>query len=401
MNGVPRFQHGSLMRVKNKTTDDTWFFRYYEDVDGKRVYRKHRIGSVREFPHRRDAEKAVMSLRAKVNSEVRSPETVNELIEHYLKHELTTARKAYATVEAHTFYINRYVKPKWGSLKLTEVRTVAVEQWLESLSFAPGTRTKIRNVMSAIYSHGIRHEWITFNPISKVRTSAKRLREPDILSPEEFQALLAELEGRDRAIVLLAGSTGLRRSELFALKWADINFAALEVAVTKSCVRNHLGKVKTEASGRPVPLPESVRDALLEWRKESDYNSDDDFLFPSLRLNGEFPLSPDMVLKKAIRPAMLRAGIKGKTIGYHSFRHGLATNLRSLGVDIKVAQELLRHSNSRTTLEVYTRAVSAKKHEASSKVLEMLLPNTKGAENSQHLSAPLNTAVTVNRTVNQ
>jgi len=53
-----------------------------------------------------------------------------------------------------------------------------------------------------------------------------------------------------------------------------------------------------------------------------------------------------MVLNKIIRPALREAGIVGKTIGWHSFRHTLATNLRSRGVDVKVAQELLRHANS-------------------------------------------------------
>lgn len=67
---------------------------------------------------------------------------------------------------------------------------------------------------------------------------------------------------------------------------------------------------------------------------------------------------PDMVLKKIIRPALKLVGIN-KVIGWHSFRHSLATNLRSLGVDVKVAQELLRYANSRITMDIYTRAVSA------------------------------------------
>jgi site-specific recombinase XerD len=82
---------------------------------------------------------------------------------------------------------------------------------------------------------------------------------------------------------------------------------------------------------------------------------------------------PDMVLKKIIRPALVRAGVAGKVIGWHSFRHSLATNLRSLGVDVKVAQELLRHANSRTTMDLYTQAVSADKRDASKRQVEMLL----------------------------
>jgi site-specific recombinase XerD len=90
-------------------------------------------------------------------------------------------------------------------------------------------------------------------------------------------------------------------------------------------------------------------------------------------MNGTQPLFPDMVLNKIIRPACVSAGITGKKVGFHSFRHSLATNLRSMGVDVKVTQELLRHANSRTTLDLYTRAVSADKREASGKHFDMLV----------------------------
>ncbi|MGA9241912.1 MAG: site-specific integrase [Silvibacterium sp.] len=358
--------------MKNKTTDDSWLFRFYEDVDGRRVHRNLKIGTVKELPRRRDAEKAVLALRAKINTGVRSPETVSDLVTHYVQRELTLERKAYATVQVHKSFLNLYVLPKWKDHKLSDVKAVAVEKWLDGLDLAPGTRTKIRNLMSAVYSHGIRYEWITFNPISKVRCSSKRLREPDVLTPGEFQALLKELELRERVMVMLAGSTGLRRSELFALRWCDINLFKMEIAITRSYVGNHFGDTKTTASRRPVPLNQTVCHGLLEWRSQSPYNRDEDFLFPSIRKNGSQPLQPDMVLKKAVRPALLRAGVN-KVIGWHSFRHSLATNLRSLGVDVKVAQELLRHANSRTTLDIYTQAVSADKRQASQKHIELLI----------------------------
>lgn len=252
-----------------------------------------------------------------------------------------------------------------GGLPATDVKTVAVEQWLDSLPLAPGTRTKIRNIMSAVFAHGIRYAWITFNPIAKVRCSAVRLREPDVLIPSEFQTLLSVLPLRERAMVMLAGATGLRRSELFGLRWQDVNSLTMEVAVERSCVRGRLGKVKTQASGKPVPLHTSVRDVLLEWRRTSLYSSESDFVFASERLNGSKPLTPDMVLRKIIRPALTQSGITGKIVGWHTSRHSLATNLRSLGVDVKIAQELLRHANSRTTMDVYTRAVSEDKRSAS------------------------------------
>jgi integrase len=135
-----------------------------------------------------------------------------------------------------------------------------------------------------------------------------------------------------------------------------------------------------------VPLHPIVLNALLDWRTESPYATEVDFLFPSVRLRGNKPLSPDSILEKSIRPALVRAGVMGKQIGWHSFRHSLATNLRALGVDIKVAQELLRHASSRTTLDIYTRAVSQQKREANLKVVEMMLPME--MLKFQHPSAP-------------
>jgi len=73
MNGVSkpqnRFQHGSLTLVKNRTAPDTWYFRFYEERNGKRVYRKRRIGTVQNLPRRRDAEKAVNGLGASLSQQ--------------------------------------------------------------------------------------------------------------------------------------------------------------------------------------------------------------------------------------------------------------------------------------------------------------------------------------------
>ena len=89
------------------------------------------------------------------------------------------------------------------------------------------------------------------------------------------------------------------------------------------------------------------------------------------------------VLRRHIRPAIKELGIK-KRIGWHSFRHGLGTMLRRQGIDLKTAQELLRHANSRITNDLYQQAVSEEKHLANALVVKALL----GDSLLQHPSAP-------------
>jgi integrase len=389
MIGTHRFQNGSLILVKNKTTAYTWFFRFYEEAEGRRVYRKLKVGSVEKLPHRRDAEKAVLALRSKINFDTRSPDTVNELITHYKKHELTAeAGKRSSTREVYSGFLKVHIATKWGSMRLDQIKTTAVEQWLRSLALAPATKTKIRNIMSGLFAHAKRYDMLSANPMQGVRSSSKRLKEPDILTPMEFKALFNELPQRERAMVLLIGTTGLRRSELIALKWGDVDFDSSQIGVNKSCVRGKIDDTKTLASAKPVPMHPVLADALREWRQATIYKSQTDFLFPSLRKNGTVPVWPDMVLQKVIRPAAVRAGIKDKLVGYHTFRHSLGTNLRSLGVDIKTAQDLLRHANAKITLDLHTQSVSSQRRDANNRLVELLLPEAVAAQNLQHPSAP-------------
>jgi integrase len=309
---VSRYQQGSLFKSKRKSCSDAWVFRWYEYSSGKRVYRKQIIGSAATLRGRGDAEKAVAALRSLINVNVGLPRTICDLDAHYRIHELTSDGKAFSTTENHRILFNRYIKPRWGDFRLSEIRTVEVELWLRSLPLAPASKAKLKCILSVLYNHAIRHEWLTFNPISRVRTSQRRLRDKDVLTPDEFQKLVQQLSVRDKAMVLLIGSTGLRRSEMIALTWSDLNTASMEVNILRSCVRNRLGKTKTESSRRPVPLHPVVLWALLEWRTQSPHSTDLDFLFPSVRRKGERPMSPDNILAKSIRPALTKIGVVGK-----------------------------------------------------------------------------------------
>jgi integrase len=79
-----------------------------------------------------------------------------------------------------------------------------------------------------------------------------------------------------------------------------------------------------------------------------------------------------MILQRGIRPAAVAAGIT-KRIGGHTFRHTFSTLLKASGVDVKVMQELLRHANTRITLDIYTQAMSLEKRKAQTRVAKMFL----------------------------
>jgi len=364
-----RYQRGSLSLQKRKSQPDVWVYRYYaDDETGHRAYRKKIVGTVIEFPKRRDAERAIAQVRVDVNAGMDfAPINLEQLIAHYRREELP--RKAPSTIAGYENYLVLHVIPRWGKHSLSSIKAVEVEAWLRGLKKAngkpasPGTKTKIRNLMSALFAHAIRYEWAARNPISAVRTSAKRLGTPDILTAEEFQALLKSLQPREQVMVALAGATGLRRGEIIGLRWRDLDFELGQADVVRSVWHNIEGDTKTEASRKPVPLPGLVVDVLKNWRETTLYSTDDDYLFPSVAKNGAQPIAPDMILKRHIRPALKELGIN-KRIGWHSFRHGLATTLRQLGVDVKTAQELLRHANPRLTLEIYQQAVSQEKRDA-------------------------------------
>jgi integrase len=225
--------------------------------------------------------------------------------------------------------------------------------------------------MSVLFNHACRYELFDRNPIHLVRQSAKRRRTPTVLMPAEIKGLVDNLSIRERTLVLLAVSTGLRQNELFGLKWGDIDFSQGTMNVTRSIVYGVVGPCKTESSQKPVPVHPLVADALLAWRKQSTYVGPDDWVFASRRHRGRHPFWGQAILRKYVRPVAEKVGIQ-KCVGWHTFRHTYSTLLRSVGTEFKVMQELLRHSTLRSTLDVYTQAITPAKHAAHAAVLSLV-----------------------------
>jgi integrase len=220
-----RYQQGSVQREERHSGPDVWIFRWYETgTDGKSKYRKAIVGTVDTLANEASALKAAQALRIDANQETpqagTGPSTIAMLVAHYRLKELAgdrIGRKAFSTRAAYECNLENWILPRWGDRTLDQVKSVAVEEWLDGIKRAKGTRAKIRNLMSALFTHAMLFEWADRNPIKLVRQSAKRVRIPDVLELVEIQLLLSKLGVRERTLALLGAGTGLRVSELLAL----------------------------------------------------------------------------------------------------------------------------------------------------------------------------------------
>lgn len=398
---LARFRNGCLTTIRRKDGIERWLFRWRERcTDGTLRERNKVIGTVEEYPTKsKKLHEAVTRLRVNINTDgptELTSITVAKAVEHYSIHELADCGaegKSYSTRSRKTQLLSRWVVPHWGKVELRAIKTVAIEQWLKTLvttkfgkpkPLAGGTREKIRDAMSSIFNHAIRWELTDRNPItgptkrSGVRVSAKRERTPDILEIQEMQLLLAGLGIRERAMLFLDMPSGLRRGELAGLKWEDFDFKKLHVSVTRSLVDQHVGPVKTETSRKLMPIDEFVARELLAWHAVTPYKKPSDYVWATDAnragaKRGKQPVWLSTVMRDYIQPMARKLGIE-KKMSWHTFRHTFSSILKGNGEDVKVVQELLRHSTSRMTLDTYTQALGPDKRAAQSKVVGMIRP---------------------------
>lgn len=371
-----RYQNGSLTIEKRRAGADVWIFRWRDSMADGSINRKRIIGTKAQYPNKRDAMKAIEGLRLDINADAAVSHcrslTVFNLWEQYKEKEFAGERLSPSTKDTYRIFVERYILPVWADYRLQDVKAVAVERWLNELPHAPGTKAKIRNVLSALYQHAIRYEWVDRNPIKGVRQSAKRLEEPDILEPQEIQSLLVELPEPCKTMVLVAALTGLRISEILGLQWQDVDLENGILQLRRGVVNQKVTPLKTAGSKRPLPLPAELVSVLSKWKKDAFWNQPEHWVFASPHTAGKNPYWPGTLLQRSIQPAAKLAGIR-KRIGWHSFRRSFATLLYANEVDVKTTQELMRHSNPGVTMGVYAQAVTAEKRLAQSRIACLIL----------------------------
>ena len=282
-----------------------------------------------------------------------------------------------ATMETYRSLLDLHVIPLIGGVKLSQLTLPMVRAFEDRLHVdrSPMMTRKALKALSAILADAQERGLATQNVVRSLRTHRHRGKERradarlkgklkigvDIPSPDEIRTLIPHLSGRWRPLFLTAIFTGLRASELRGLRWVDVDLIRGELHVRQRADRfGAIGRPKSEAGERVVPLAPLLINTLREWRLACP-KGDGDLVFPNGVGNVE---GLPNIVNRGLIPAMIAADLvtrdgKAKYPGLHSLRHFYASwciNRRvdgGLELPLKVVQTRLGHASIQMTADTY------------------------------------------------
>ena len=353
------------------------------DAAGKRrrreVYGKTRAEVVKRI-------KALQQQQSQgVNLVLKQP-TVAAFLQLWLDQAIAPNRKA-RTLESYEDTRRLYINPSLGGVFLHELTPPRVQAWVNALNKTHTTHIARYSaaVLSRACNKAVRWGYIPRNPVSHVDLPPAYTKPITPLTPEEASALLAAVVGhRLEALYTVALALGLRKGEICALRWDDIDWKVATLTVSGSLARIGRGKgntkltrstPKTEGSMTVIPLPTALLHALKKHqqyqREEAALKADDwqehGMVFASERGT---PLEPRN-LSTSFKVMLKRAGLS-KEVRFHDLRHSCATLLIAQKVPLRVVQAILRHQQISTTANIYGHIYDETHREAVGGVLEQL-----------------------------
>jgi len=392
---------------KHRARGLTWIYRFQttRSLDGKKVENTRVIGLVKDIgPSQRDAWREVgrMGLDDNIHRFDGHTPTFRELAEHFRQHELKKESgigvRANETVDTDELLLDKWVLPRWGNQKSADIKPLEIEAWFEALTAQPHGRnkrplawttvTKLKSVMAQVFKHAQRHELVPAaigndgrltNPVLLARSESGSSYKAKVVTPEQMIIILTELDKPETrlewTLALLHAATALRPEETFGLKWMDFDWQNGQIDIRRGWSKGKETRGKNRNSMTQVVMHPALAQALQDWRKESLYNRESDWVFASKRSKGKTPRSAGVAGQDYLRPAAVKAGVIPESyqgrFGWHNLRHSLATFFASNEVNLPVIQSILRHAKP-TTTAIYMHRVNSVQMQAQAKYLEAI-----------------------------
>jgi integrase len=253
-----------------------------------------------------------------------------------------------------------HILPTLGGVKLSKLQRRDVQRLVDELLESGADPSTIRNALKplqVIYRRAIEDGDLAINACERLRLPAARGRRERIAAPSEAAALIAALRNEDRALWGCAFYAGLRRGELRALDWNDIDLADGLIHVERSMSgHGETSGPKSRAGRRGVPVVAALRDLLVEHKLVTRRNAG--LVFGPRATQ---PFTPTAVRRRALT-AWRRAGLD--PIGLHECRHTFASLLIAAGVNAKAITAYLGHASIQTTFDLYGHLMPGNENEA-------------------------------------
>ena len=314
-----------------------------------------------------------------------------QTVEQFMVYWLEEVHKPNIRISTYVKYrkiLHTYILPALGSIKLqklTPQHVVSLYRQKEKDGLKPKTINSIHGVLHVALDVAVEWSLVSYNVCDKV--SSPRIVKPEInpLTMEQAHTLLEVVRGHRLEVLLtMALTTGMRRGELLALRWADIDLdtGAVQVKHTVDYIAKYgyvENEPKTKAGKRMIMLPSFVIDLLKQHRiqqlemrlKVGAGWQDMNLVFTGLR--GGY-LNP-RYMPKLFDKIIVQAGLPD--IRFHDLRHSAATLLISMGISVKVVQEILGHSEISMTLGTYGHVLPVMHKEVTDKWDEKFKPHDK------------------------
>lgn len=306
---------------------------------------------------------------------------MNNWVNTYGKYNLKlTTRNEYVR------HINQYINPRIGLIELEDLKPIALQNFYYDLLESGrqrGNTSKPLNVKTVIQTHRILHkafknavqlEMLNSNPADSVDLPKKKKYKYTLLLGDDLKQYLDAFKGSHiYNAVMLAVLLGLRRGELLALQFKDINWNEKTLSIYKSVVNGKheikIDTTKTECSNRIISLSDGMLTFLKNIYDNTATCNDDSYIIRNIRNEMYNPASFS-------RLYTFTRDTKGLAkVRFHDLRHIHATILYQNGVKAKVIQERLGHSNISTTLDIYTHLFKEDQTVAADIISNILLQN--------------------------
>jgi integrase len=267
-----------------------------------------------------------------------------------------------STLRGYRSILNAYLLPAFGDRRVEEITSADIEAWRRQLSSARyrvdcegpdrcdsrplsnSSKNRIVILFHGVFARACKVYGLPVNPVASVEHHPVRLTgDIDVFSPEEVWALVrAAASEQDGAIFLTAAFTGLRRGELIALHWRDVDFTGSILRVRASYAGGALTAPKS-GKVRSVPLAPEVAQALVKLSRRELFTEEDDLVFPGEL--GDF--LDGSALRRRYTAALKRAGLR--QLRFHDLRHTFGTRMIAKA-DIRRVQEWMGHADIQTTM---------------------------------------------------